>query len=94
MKKIYAVKTVQGFWAVYNHIPKPNELQVIKLFIDLYSSLKNLSTKSQKITMFHYFKITYSYHFMRDDRLPMWEEAVNQNGGTWRLKCYKNDTVG
>ncbi|XP_043289346.1 eukaryotic translation initiation factor 4E type 3-like isoform X2 [Venturia canescens] len=63
LKKIYTVKTVQGFWAVYNNIPKPDEL-----------------------------KITYSYHLMRDGRLPMWEEAVNQNGGTWRLKCYKHDT--
>ena len=30
---------------------------------------------------------------MRDERLPLWEEADNQNGGTWRLKCQKSDTV-
>lgn len=30
---------------------------------------------------------------MRDERYPLWEEPVNQNGGTWRLKCHKSDTV-
>uniref|UniRef100_V9IFK5 Eukaryotic translation initiation factor 4E type 3 n=2 Tax=Apis cerana TaxID=7461 RepID=V9IFK5_APICE len=29
---------------------------------------------------------------MRDERYPLWEEPVNQNGGTWRLKCHKSDT--
>lgn len=31
---------------------------------------------------------------MRDDRYPLWEDEVNQKGGTWRLKCHKSDTVG
>ena len=31
---------------------------------------------------------------MRDERYPLWEEPINQNGGTWRLKCHKSDTVG
>ncbi|KOC63210.1 Eukaryotic translation initiation factor 4E type 3 [Habropoda laboriosa] len=36
--------------------------------------------------------VRYSYHLMRDERYPLWEEPVNQNGGTWRLKCHKSDT--
>lgn len=30
---------------------------------------------------------------MRDDRYPLWEDKLNQKGGTWRLKCHKNDTA-
>lgn len=30
---------------------------------------------------------------MRDGRYPIWEEPINQKGGTWRLKCHKIDTV-
>ncbi|XP_033222896.1 eukaryotic translation initiation factor 4E type 3-like [Belonocnema kinseyi] len=64
LKKIYTVNTVQSFWAVFNNIPNPAEIQ-----------------------------IRYSYHMMRDDRYPLWEEPVNQKGGTWRLKCHKSDTA-
>lgn len=38
-------------------------------------------------------QVRYSYHLMRDERYPLWEEPVNQHGGTWRLKCHKYDTV-
>ncbi|XP_003702156.2 eukaryotic translation initiation factor 4E type 3 [Megachile rotundata] len=37
-------------------------------------------------------QVRYNYHLMRDERYPLWEEPVNQNGGTWRLKCHKSDT--
>ncbi|XP_070514863.1 eukaryotic translation initiation factor 4E type 3-A isoform X2 [Cardiocondyla obscurior] len=37
-------------------------------------------------------QVKYSYHLMRDDRYPLWEDEVNQKGGTWRLKCHKYDT--
>lgn len=35
----------------------------------------------------------YSYHLMREERRPIWEDAYNQNGGTWRFRCSKDDTV-
>ncbi|XP_014603116.1 PREDICTED: eukaryotic translation initiation factor 4E type 3-like [Polistes canadensis] len=38
-------------------------------------------------------QVKYSYHLMRDDRYPIWEEPINQKGGTWRLKCHKFDTA-
>ncbi|XP_043686261.1 eukaryotic translation initiation factor 4E type 3-like isoform X1 [Vespula pensylvanica] len=38
-------------------------------------------------------QVRYSYHLMRDGRYPIWEEPINQKGGTWRLKCHKIDTA-
>jgi len=35
----------------------------------------------------------YSYHLMRNERRPIWEEPYNQTGGAWRLRCNKKDTV-
>ncbi|XP_034193466.1 eukaryotic translation initiation factor 4E type 3-A isoform X1 [Osmia lignaria lignaria] len=39
-----------------------------------------------------YIQVRWNYHLMRDERYPLWEEPVNQHGGTWRLKCHKSDT--
>lgn len=33
-----------------------------------------------------------SYHLMRDQLRPLWEDDINRMGGTWRLKCSKKDT--
>ena len=35
----------------------------------------------------------YTYHMMRDDRKPLWEEPRNSRGGTWKVKCRKEDSV-
>lgn len=43
--------------------------------------------------LFYFCQVRYSYHLMRDDRYPLWEDKLNQKGGTWRLKCHKYDTV-
>ena len=33
------------------------------------------------------------YHLMREERQPLWEDPHICNGGTWRIKCRKQDTV-
>jgi hypothetical protein len=64
LKQIYKVSTVQGFWAVLNHIPVASDLPE-----------------------------RCSYHLMRGERQPLWEDPENTNGGTWRFKCLKNNSV-
>ena len=33
------------------------------------------------------------YHLMRDEREPVWEDPALANGGVWRIKCPKRETV-
>ena len=33
------------------------------------------------------------YHLMREERPALWEDPHLCNGGTWRMKCKKADTV-
>ncbi|ESP01001.1 hypothetical protein LOTGIDRAFT_140053 [Lottia gigantea] len=35
----------------------------------------------------------YSYHLMRHQIRPVWEDEANSSGGNWRLKCHKFNTV-
>ncbi|KAK2165283.1 hypothetical protein LSH36_52g02025 [Paralvinella palmiformis] len=63
LTKVYTVSTVQGFWSVYNNIPKVCDLSV-----------------------------RYTYHLMRHERKPVWEEDYHRQGGNWRLKCQKKET--
>lgn len=88
LKKIYTVRSAQGFWAVYNNIPGADEIQVV-LFLMVSLSLDGLTCNNISFLS----QVRYSYHLMREDRKPLWEEPYNSRGGTWRIKCQKRDTV-
>lgn len=36
--------------------------------------------------------VRYTYHLMRNERRPVWEDKANCKGGCWRLKCSKLDS--
>ncbi|XP_048740340.1 eukaryotic translation initiation factor 4E type 3-like [Ostrea edulis] len=36
--------------------------------------------------------VRYTYHLMRNERRPVWEDKANCFGGCWRLKCSKLDS--
>uniref|UniRef100_A0A2P2I5W9 Eukaryotic translation initiation factor 4E type 3-like n=1 Tax=Hirondellea gigas TaxID=1518452 RepID=A0A2P2I5W9_9CRUS len=64
LTKIQLISTVEGFWRVYKHIPKVEQL-------------------ASGVT----------YHVMRGERQPMWEDEGNCNGGTWRFRVPKKDSA-
>lgn len=36
----------------------------------------------------------YSFHLMRgEERKPVWEDPLNENGGHWKMKCQKNNST-
>lgn len=39
-----------------------------------------------------YLPSMYSFHLMRGDRKPIWEDPAHENGGYWKMKCQKKYT--
>ncbi|XP_011864125.1 PREDICTED: eukaryotic translation initiation factor 4E type 3-like isoform X2 [Vollenhovia emeryi] len=65
-----------------NNLQKIYTVNTIQTFWAVFNNIPNAGAMQVK----------YSYHLMRDNRYPLWEDKLNQKGGTWRLKCHKYDT--
>ncbi|KAL6263317.1 hypothetical protein P5V15_006115 [Pogonomyrmex californicus] len=65
-----------------NNLQKIYTVNTVQTFWAVFNNIPNAGDM----------QVRYSYHLMRDDRYPLWEDKLNQKGGTWRLKCHKYDT--
>ncbi|CAF0994983.1 unnamed protein product [Brachionus calyciflorus] len=58
------------------------KFKTVKTFWSYFNNLPEASTLPMR----------YSYHIMRNDLRPMWEDEENSNGGLWKLKCKNQDS--
>lgn len=62
-------------------LKKVYTMTTVESFWAVYTNIPDVRDLSQR----------YTYHMMRDDRKPLWEEPRNSRGGTWKVKCRKED---
>ena len=86
LKKIYTFSTAESFWWL---------LLCNSCIIDTIAYIIPSLCRSvyHNIPSVAEIQMRYSYHLMREERRPLWEEPYNRDGGTWKIKTCKHDTV-